>query len=117
MNKKYWFVIDIDGVITDGCVSIDREGEEYKRLNLKDIDAIYELAQRGHSLAVVTSEANGFTEWVKSRFPWDQFYSGIQYKLTALKQSRVENKIEKDCLIYTVLPELCNAGIRRYAAP
>lgn len=100
MKGNIWLVFDIDGVITDGCVYIGKRGEEQKRLNMKDIDAVYELAKQGYSLAVVTSENNDFTEWVKDRFPWKQFYSGVKNKSTAIKKLREDNQIEKGCLIY-----------------
>ena len=49
-------VFDIDGVITDGSVIIDSNGNEQKQINLKDIDAIYELHNRGYKLAAITGE-------------------------------------------------------------
>ena len=46
-------VFDIDGVITDGSVIIDSNGREQKQINLKDIDAIFELHRRGYKLAAI----------------------------------------------------------------
>jgi YrbI family 3-deoxy-D-manno-octulosonate 8-phosphate phosphatase len=100
MNNKIWFVFDIDGVVTDGCVYVGKGGEEQKRLNLKDIDALYELAERGYSIVAVTAESNEFTEWVSRRFPWKLFFSGVKNKSVAVQQLRADNQIEKGCLIY-----------------
>ena len=36
-------VLDIDGVITDGNVYINEMLQEAKKLNFKDIDAIFEI--------------------------------------------------------------------------
>lgn len=47
-------VFDIDGVITDGSVIIDSNGNEQKQINLKDIDAIFELSRRGFKLVAIT---------------------------------------------------------------
>ena len=41
-------VFDIDGVITDGTVIVDINGTEQKKINLKDIDAIFEPVSYTH---------------------------------------------------------------------
>ena len=47
-------VFDIDGVITDGTVIVDINGTEQKKINLKDIDAIFELHREQFKLAAIT---------------------------------------------------------------
>ena len=49
-------VFDIDGVITDGTVIVDMNGTEQKKINLKDIDAIFELHREQFKLAAITGE-------------------------------------------------------------
>ena len=49
-------IFDIDGVITDGTVIIDEQGNEHKKINLKDVDAVYELHRRGFKIAAITGE-------------------------------------------------------------
>ena len=49
-------VFDIDGVITDGTVIVDVNGTEQKKINLKDVDAIFELHREGFRLAAITGE-------------------------------------------------------------
>ena len=46
-------VFDIDGVITDGTVIVDVNGTEQKKINLKDVDAIFELHREGFRLAAM----------------------------------------------------------------
>ena len=40
-------VFDIDGVLTDGSLTVNAQGQEQKKLNIKDVDAICELKRRG----------------------------------------------------------------------
>ena len=49
-------VFDIDGVLTDGAITVDSEGKEQKRVNLKDVDAIFALIREGYMIAAVTGE-------------------------------------------------------------
>ena len=90
MEKIELIVFDIDGVLTDGCITVDADGNESKRINLKDVDAIFELHRRGVRLAAITGEDTRIVDWFEQRFPWEYFYRGNKEKLETLK------RIEKD---------------------
>ena len=63
------FVFDIDGVLTDGTVTVDIQGREQKKINLKDIDAIFELEKEGFLLAAITGEDTEIVSYFENRFP------------------------------------------------
>lgn len=79
-------VFDIDGVLTDGSILINSQGQEIKRVNIKDIDAIFEMKRRGYRLAAITGEKTEIVEYFRNRFPWDSFFEGIKNKKSALSQ-------------------------------
>ena len=99
-------VFDIDGVLTDGSIIIDESGREQKKINLKDIDAIFELKRKGFLLAAVTGESSDIVSYFKARFPWDYFYSGEKHKLEAVQ------KLEK--LASVPREEICYIGDGKY---
>lgn len=68
MLKGLWIVFDVDGVITDGRVYVNTEGNNEKCMNLKDVDAIWELSRRGCQIAAITAEKDNFTKWIKKTF-------------------------------------------------
>lgn len=78
-------IFDIDGVLTDGSILIDSMGREQKRLNIKDIDAVFELRRRGYRLAAVTGEETEIVGYFRNRFPWDRFISGCKNKAEAVR--------------------------------
>jgi len=78
-------IFDIDGVLTDGSILVDSQGREQKRINIKDIDAIFELKRRGYHLAAVTGEDTEIVNYFQNRFPWDHFYSGCKKKLETIR--------------------------------
>lgn len=90
-------VFDIDGVITDGSVIVDSDGNEQKRINLKDIDAIFELHRKGYQLAAITGENTKIVDYFKKRFPWDYFYFGNKSKKETLKQ--IEQKSDRKSVV------------------
>lgn len=56
--------IDVDGVLTDGTLTIDHKGEKlFKRFHTRDVRAIRELIYNGHEVYLVTAD-----EWDGTRF-------------------------------------------------
>lgn len=93
-------VFDIDGVITDGSVIIDSNGHEQKQINLKDIDAIFELHRRGFKLAAITGEDTEIVDYFEKRFPWKYFYRGNKTKKETMKQIEVGTGISRENICY-----------------
>ncbi|WP_446897228.1 SIS domain-containing protein [Clostridium sp. LBM24168] len=99
-------IFDIDGVITDGTFIVDESGTEQKKINLKDVDAIFELKSRKFILAAITGESSPIINYFKSRFPWDYFYSGEKNKVDCIKE------IQSKCKVNT--NEICYIGDGKY---
>ncbi len=93
-------VFDIDGVITDGSVIIDSSGNEQKQINLKDIDAIFELHRRGFKLAAITGEDTEIVDYFEKRFPWEYFYRGNKTKKETMKQIEAGTGVSRENICY-----------------
>lgn len=93
-------VFDIDGVVTDGSVIIDSNGNEQKQINLKDIDAIYELHRRGYKLAAITGEDTDIVNYFEKRFPWEYFYRGNKTKKETMQQIEQGTGINRENICY-----------------
>ena len=95
-----WVVFDIDGVITDGTVIVDANGTEQKKLNLKDIDAIYELHKEGYKLAAITGENSAIVAYFQKRFPWDCFFQGRKKKTETLHLLEEQEHVSAEEICY-----------------
>lgn len=93
-------VFDIDGVITDGSVIIDSKGTEQKQINLKDIDAIFELHRRGYKLAAITGEDTEIVDYFERRFPWEYFYRGNKTKKETMQQIEKGTGVSREKICY-----------------
>ena len=78
-------VFDIDGVLTDGSLTVNAQGQEQKKLNIKDVDAICELKRRGYHLAAVTGADTKIVAYFERLFPWDKFYKGCKKKSETIR--------------------------------
>lgn len=93
-------IFDIDGVITDGTIIVDSKGNEQKQINLKDIDAIFELHRRGFQLIAITGEDTEIVNYFEKRFPWKYFYRGNKNKEVTIKQIVEKTGIPKENICY-----------------
>ena len=100
MEKIELIVFDIDGVITDGSMIIDSEGREQKQINLKDVDAIFELHNRGFKIAAITGEDTDIVNYFEKRFPWEYFYRGSKTKKDAMQQIEEGTGISRTHICY-----------------
>ena len=99
-------ILDIDGVITDGTILLNEDGYEQKKINLKDIDAIFELKSRGFKIAAITGEQTNIVNYFENRFPWDYFFKGKKNKLEIIHEIENVAGINKD--------EICYIGDGKY---
>lgn len=99
-------IFDIDGVITDGSIIVNENGSEQKKVNLKDIDAIFELKSRDFIIAAITGEKSPIVNYFENRFPWDYFYCGNKKKVETIKE--IQNRCKIDAT------EICYIGDGKY---
>ncbi len=94
-------LLDIDGVLTDGKVTVDSQGNEYKTLDFRDIDAVFEMKRRKILVGLVTGEATPITLFFRDRFQPDFFYNGCKNKPEALRDilSKTGISLEETCYV------------------
>ena len=93
-------IFDIDGVLTDGSIIINENGFEQKKINIKDIDAIFELKSRGFKIAAITGEDTPIVKYFANRFPWDYFYKGKKNKVESIDEIISLSNIAKEDICY-----------------
>ncbi|MBO5821805.1 MAG: HAD hydrolase family protein [Lentisphaeria bacterium] len=100
---------DIDGVLTDGKVTFDAQGNETKTANFTDMDAMGSFRQRGVKIGLITGEKTAIVEYFKKRFRPDYFVCGCHTKGEAVKQLMEENGFDP--------AEVCYIGDGKYDLP
>ena len=58
-KKIKMLVFDVDGVMTDGSITYDENGVEYKTFNAKDGHGIVRMNKSGFITAIITARNNG----------------------------------------------------------
>jgi 3-deoxy-D-manno-octulosonate 8-phosphate phosphatase (KDO 8-P phosphatase) len=100
LNKIKAFVFDIDGVLTDGSVTIMPSGEQVRVLNIKDCYALQLAAKKGFKIAIISG---GKSELVKQRLLGlgvTEVYLGSHIKLESYNEFKEIYTIADDEVLY-----------------
>lgn len=100
---------DVDGVMTDGSVTYDENGVEYKTFNVKDGHGLVRMAQSGFVTAIITARNNGTVKHRAENLNITEIYQGQKYKLPALEEIMAKYNLTFENVSYMGddLPDLC----------
>jgi len=79
-------IVDVDGVLTDGGLFFDNNGEEYKRFSSLDGHGIRMALAGGIEIAVITGRQSKIVEHRMRDLGVDRVYQGSRDKLPAFEQ-------------------------------
>lgn len=85
-KKIKMLVFDVDGVMTDGSITYDEDGKEYKTFNAKDGHGIVRMNESGFITAIITARNNGTVAHRAKNLNFTELYQGYKYKLPALEE-------------------------------
>lgn len=84
-SKIKLLVFDIDGVMTDGSITYDENGIEYKTFNAKDGHGLAKMVRNGFMTAVITGRKNGTVDRRAVDLRFTEVYQGVKNKLPILE--------------------------------
>ena len=112
------FAFDIDGVMTDGGILADLEGQLYRTYDAKDGFAVRMASMNGYPVAVITGARS---QSVRARFsgngiPADDVYLGSRDKITDFDDFCVKYGLERSQVMFfgdgiPDIPVILAAGI------
>ena len=100
---------DVDGVMTDGSITYDENGTEYKTFNAKDGQGITNLNKAGIITAIITGRKNGTVEHRAENLKIKELYQGSKNKIADLEEIMQKYNISFDEVAYMGddIPDIC----------
>ena len=87
------FIFDMDGVLTDGSLMVEADGNWTRRMNIKDGYAIQLAVKSGYKVAVISgSESTPVLDRLR-KFGVNDIYMNVYEKENFLKEYMLSNKI------------------------
>ncbi|MBD5403072.1 HAD hydrolase family protein [bacterium] len=84
-SKIQLLAFDVDGVMTDGSITYDENGIEYKTFNAKDGHGLAKMAKNGFITAIITGRKNGTVDRRACDLRVTEVYQGVKNKLPILE--------------------------------
>lgn len=94
-RKLRLLILDVDGVLTDGRLFFDNQGNEYKSFHARDGHGIKLLQQTGVTVAVISGRKSPQVALRMKNLGIDHVYQGYEHKITAL--DKLIEKVGVEC--------------------
>jgi 3-deoxy-D-manno-octulosonate 8-phosphate phosphatase (KDO 8-P phosphatase) len=100
---------DVDGVLTDGSITYDENGIEYKTFNAKDGQGIVNLNNAGIITAIITARENGTVAHRAENLNIKELHQGQKNKIAKLEEILNKYNLSFDEVAYMGddLPDIC----------
>ncbi len=100
---------DVDGVLTDGSITYDENGIEYKTFNAKDGQGIVNLNNAGIITAIITARENGTVFHRAKNLNIKELHQGQKNKIAKLEELMTKYDLTFDEIAYIGddLPDIC----------
>ena len=102
------FVVDVDGVMTDGRITINDRGEETKSFDVKDGLGLKMLSRQGIEVVILTGRESGVVAHRAEELGIKSVYQGIADKRETLRRLMREKEMDRSqvCAMGDDLPDL-----------
>ena len=100
LNAITTFIFDVDGVMTDGSLIIDSQGEMLRTMNVKDGYALKTAINKGYNICIISGGTN---EGVRSRLQAlgiEEIHLGAHQKKEFLTQYLNQKNIQPENVLY-----------------
>ncbi len=94
------FIFDVDGVLTDGTVTITSSGDMLRKMNIKDGYALKTAVDKGYNVCIISGGSN---EGVRIRLQGlgiSNIYLGAHNKIQQLEDYLNSNNIKSENVLY-----------------
>ncbi len=108
-KKIKMMAFDVDGVMTDGSITYDENGVEYKTFNAKDGHGLVRMSKAGFVTAIITARNNGTVTHRAENLNITELCQGQKFKLPALESLKEKYNLSYDEISYMGddLPDVC----------
>ena len=94
------FIFDVDGVLTDGSVTLLPDGSQIRKMSTRDGYALQLAIKKGYNIIIISGGKNEQVRTRLSGLGIKMIYLGIHDKVDKLEDILLENNISRDNIVY-----------------
>jgi len=100
LPKITTFIFDVDGVLTDGSVTLLPDGSQIRKMSTRDGYALQLAVKKGYNVIIISGGKNEQVRTRLSGLGLKMIYLGVSDKVDKLEDILIENQITKEEIIY-----------------
>lgn len=94
------FVFDMDGVLTDGNILVNTDGEMFRSMNIKDGYALKTAVEKGYNVCVISGGTNEGVRVRLNNLGIKDVHLGTQHKTQTLNDYLKKNNLKQENVLY-----------------
>ncbi len=100
LKKIKMLILDVDGVMTDGGIIMDKDGCEMKQFNVRDGHGLVMIQRYGFKVAILTGRTSPVVERRARDLKIEEIYQGALNKKEVFTQILAKNNLTPDAIAY-----------------
>jgi 3-deoxy-D-manno-octulosonate 8-phosphate phosphatase (KDO 8-P phosphatase) len=100
MSNISTFFFDVDGVLTDGSVILNSDGEQMRTMNVKDGYALQYAIKQGFCICIISGGSNPMVKERLEGLGVRDVYLGVENKLSTLTKFLSDHQIDATNALY-----------------
>lgn len=94
------FVFDVDGVLTDGTIKVNTEGEMFRTMNIKDGYALKTAVEQGFNVCIISGGTNEGVRVRLRNLGITDIHLGAHHKTETLNEYLATNNLKRENVLY-----------------
>lgn len=94
------FILDVDGVLTDGNIQVNTQGEMFRTMNVKDGYGLKTAIDQGFNVCVISGGSNDGVRVRLEKLGIKDIFLGAHNKTEILKNYLKENNVKRENTLY-----------------
>jgi len=94
------FIFDVDGVLTDGTIQVNTEGEMFRTMNVKDGYALKAAIEQGFRICIISGGTNEGVRMRLKNLGIQHIFLGADRKTEILEDYLNTHQIERENVLY-----------------
>lgn len=94
------FIFDVDGVLTDGTIHVNTEGEMFRIMNIKDGYGLKTAVEQGFNICIISGGTNEGVRVRLQNLGIKDIILGAKNKTEILEDYLVKNNLKRENVLY-----------------
>lgn len=100
MNDITTFVLDVDGVLTDGTIHVTQNGEMLRNMNIRDGYAMKAAVENGYNVCIISGGKNDGVRIRLNNLGINEVHLGVHDKVVILQEYLKNYNIDASQVLY-----------------